>query len=210
MTPEEIIGLINSQLPTNGNNEITADVLRPVLIAMVEQINALVGDASNLPDGSNTVIEAINNIPSSGIQVLTGVANPNDIPPPDFETGDFYLQDGGSPNSRFWQFNSIDWIEILSPENQKKRNLRIVTGNTNVAIDDDVIIYNGANTNDIITLLSVLTTNSRKLKIVNISGFNINTSINYTNLEGSNITLLASNTVVELMSNGTIYYQINN
>lgn len=62
MTPAELITLINTELPTNGNNEITAAVLRPVLTAMVNQINNLVGLEANLPDGSSNVISALNSV----------------------------------------------------------------------------------------------------------------------------------------------------
>ena len=62
MTPSEVITLINTELPTNGNNEITAVVLRPILIAMVEQINDLVGLESNLPDGTTNVISALSTV----------------------------------------------------------------------------------------------------------------------------------------------------
>lgn len=112
MTEAEVITLINEQLPTNGNNEITAAVLRPVLISMVEQINSLVGEPSELPE-DKTVIETINEIQPEGVTVHTGANDPNDTPPADFNVGDFYQQVVTGNTVGFWQFMGEEWINLL-------------------------------------------------------------------------------------------------
>ncbi len=113
MTEAEVIALINSQLPTNGNNEITASILRPVLISMVQQINAVVGDPAELPE-ETTVIQAINSIEPEGLVVLSGTDNPNTTPPPDFNVGDFYNQVQTGSTVGFWQFMGEQWINLLN------------------------------------------------------------------------------------------------
>jgi hypothetical protein len=41
MTLQDILNLINAEIVANGNQEITADVLRPILEAMIQQPNDL-------------------------------------------------------------------------------------------------------------------------------------------------------------------------
>lgn len=113
MTEAQVISLINAQLPTNGNNEITAAILRPVLIAMVQQINSLVGDPEELPE-NKTVIEAINEIEPEGLVVHSGTDDPNVTPPGDFKVGDFYNQVVTGSTIGFWQFMGETWINLLT------------------------------------------------------------------------------------------------
>jgi hypothetical protein len=115
MTEAQIIALINSQIATNGNNEITASVLAPVLIAMVQQINGLVGDPSQLPTGKS-VIEALNDIEPEGVKVIVGENDPNDTPPGDFNVGDFYQQVVAGNTIAFWQFMANEWINLYNPQ----------------------------------------------------------------------------------------------
>ena len=126
MTPAELLTLINNNklLPT-VTSEITADVLRPVLVAMVNQINTLVGDEDNLPSGSTTVIEAINNSTSTGLTIHEGIDDPNDTPPASFDLGIFIIQvNGSSITVGFWQYNGIQWTEILSRQEQKAKECK--------------------------------------------------------------------------------------
>ena len=125
MTEAEVITLINSQLPTNGNNEITAAVLRPVLISATQQINGVVGDPTQLPPGK-TVIEAINDIYPEGVIVHTGANDPNDTPPANFNIGDFYQQVVIGSTVGFWQFMGEQWIDLLA-----QSKLRTDTGDNN-------------------------------------------------------------------------------
>lgn len=58
-----VLALIQAEIVANGNNEITANVLRPVLEAMLEQPNDLVGVLSDLETSENgNIVEAINSI----------------------------------------------------------------------------------------------------------------------------------------------------
>ena len=62
----QVLALIQAEIVANGNNEITANVLRPVLEAMLEQPNDLIGDLGDLEtsDQSN-LVAAINEIIST-------------------------------------------------------------------------------------------------------------------------------------------------
>lgn len=120
MTLAQVLALINQFIIQNGNNEITADVLRPILEEMVQQPNDLVGELNALQttDKSNIVSainEVLNSFTGSDIEVLTGATDPNVTPPLLYGIGDFYIwQDNGLKG--FFQFNGIDWVEIKTAE----------------------------------------------------------------------------------------------
>ena len=114
MSREEIIQLITDIIYPNGNNEITANVLNPVLDVMVNQINDITGDlddlattdTSNLVNAINSVITQFEGIDSNSVKLYSGIDNPNQVPPPDFNIADFYIQEDGEGNPLdLWQFN---------------------------------------------------------------------------------------------------------
>lgn len=118
MTLSEIQDQINDFIVANGNNEITADVLRPILLGIVGQPNELIGDLTNLTtDEQGSLVAAINEINASlanagGITIHTGADTPLVTPPGSYNTGDFYLQEVASVAVSFWQFNGSSWVEI--------------------------------------------------------------------------------------------------
>jgi len=61
-TKQEVIDLVNAVIVANGNNEITANVLNPVLLDIINQINDLTGDLGDLNETAKDLVEAINNI----------------------------------------------------------------------------------------------------------------------------------------------------
>lgn len=67
MDLDEVIALINAEIVANGNQEITADVLRPILLAMLQQPNDLIGDLNDLTTTANdNLVNAINEINAGG------------------------------------------------------------------------------------------------------------------------------------------------
>lgn len=116
MTEQQIIDLINQEIATNGNNEITALVLNPILIAMIEQPNDVIGDLADLDTtDKSSVVDAINEVlvtASSGFNIYTGVDNPNTVPPSGFSIGDWYVL---NDESAIWQYNGSEWV-LLEPE----------------------------------------------------------------------------------------------
>lgn len=209
MTPSELITLINTEIATNGNQDITAEVLRPVLIAMVNQINGLVGDASGLPSGSDTVIEAINNVTGGGLTIHEGTANPNDTPPESYAQGDFYSQKESGNVIAFWQYTGLLWAEIISRREQKLRKVATTAANYAVDVDDDLVVYTGSNVSDLITLQNANASLGKIIILVNSTATSISTST-YKNLSNANATALAANSVLVLQSNGVNWLRINN
>ncbi|MDB9801055.1 hypothetical protein OAB94_01635 [Flavobacteriaceae bacterium] len=62
-TPQDLINQINAAIITNGNNEITAIVLNPILVDMVTQYDDLIGDLSQLlTTDQSSLVNAINEI----------------------------------------------------------------------------------------------------------------------------------------------------
>lgn len=123
MTESQVIALINQWIIANGNNEITADVLRPILLAMVGQPNDVTGDLSDLSTGANTnLVAAINwlNTQMSGITgnyitLHQGNDDPNVTPPSTFSQGDFYLERllDNTP-IQLWQYNIDGWKLVVA------------------------------------------------------------------------------------------------
>lgn len=115
MTEAQVLALIQSVVIANGNNEITANVLRPVLEAMLEQPNDLIGDLGGLQTtDKSTLVAAINeilNTSGSGSVILTGTTDPNVTPPPVVNIGDFYIWDDGGLQG-FYQYNGFNFVLV--------------------------------------------------------------------------------------------------
>ena len=111
MTQAQVIAFIQTWIIANGNEEITADVLRPILEAMVNQPNDLIGDLGTLTTtATGDLVQAINEINANingGLVVHSGTVNPNTTPPSSFNLGDFYLD---TVASLFYQYDSNGWI----------------------------------------------------------------------------------------------------
>lgn len=121
MTEAQIIALINQYIITNGNNEITAAQLNPILLAMLMQPNDKVGDLEDLQTTAQTnIVAAINELvnAASGFAIHAGSADPNVTPPGSFGIGDWYIRNGTS----LYQYNGQTWVLLGS-----------VPGNTVVA-----------------------------------------------------------------------------
>lgn len=115
MTEAEILALINTYIVANGNNEITANILRPILVAMLEQPNDKIGDLTNLDTtDKSSIVNAINEIfgamGSSSFTVHSGTDDPNITPPSSFSIGDWYIRSGTS----LYQYNGSVWVLLKS------------------------------------------------------------------------------------------------
>ena len=114
MTEAQVLALINQFIIANGNNEITANVLRPILVAMLQQPNDKVGELPDLntTDKSNIVAainELINN-GTAGFAIHAGSADPNVTPPASYSIGDWYIRGGNS----LYQYNGQRWVLLTS------------------------------------------------------------------------------------------------
>jgi len=118
-TYAQVISQINTFIVTNHNNEITADVLNPILVLLTDFTNNTIGDLNTLTtDEKDTIVAAINslknnltNIVNNGVQLYTGMGDPNVTPPPTYKPADFYLQiDFDSLPVQLWQFDGFTWV----------------------------------------------------------------------------------------------------
>ena len=114
-----VIIQINTHIIANGNNEITANVLNPVLKVVTDFANSSIGNLGLLTTTSNdNLVEAINslktqfdNLNNNGVQLLTGYDNPNITPPPSFNYADFYMELDSLDDSpiQLWQWSGTEW-----------------------------------------------------------------------------------------------------
>lgn len=119
---------INTFIVSNNNNEITANVLNPVLKVILDFANNNIGDLATLTtDEKNSIVQSINSLKqnfedlvNSGVQLHTGINNPNTTPPATYNYADFYMQlDVDSLPVKLWQWNGFVWTdESTSPEIQ--------------------------------------------------------------------------------------------
>jgi len=123
MTEADVLQLIADFIVANGNNEITADVLRPILEEMVKQPNDYIGDLSQLSTAANdNLVEAINEVNQAiadyGVNFVTlyqGYDNPNVTPPPTYSFGDFYLEKAlDNTPIQLWRYDVTGWVNTLS------------------------------------------------------------------------------------------------
>lgn len=114
MTEAQVLALIQQFIVANGNNEITANVLRPILEEMVKQPNDKIGDLPDLNTADKTnIVAAINeliNNSNSGFEIHAGSADPNVTPPASWSIGDWYIRDGSS----LYQYNGNTWVLLGS------------------------------------------------------------------------------------------------
>src|SRR5690606_19925380 len=112
MSLASVILLINNNIIPNNNNEITADVLRPILIEMLQQPNDLIGMLGNLQtDDKSNLVTAINEIVDdvgamSSVKVLSGDVDPDTIVQQDANPGDLYSQTDALGNQiKIWIYD---------------------------------------------------------------------------------------------------------
>lgn len=213
MTKEQIIQQIQQFIVENGNNEITATVLRPILEGIVDQTNGLTGSLVNLETNDNTnLVAAINEIlqidRNSGITIITGTTDPTINPPAVYEIGHFYkwLIDGSL--AAFYIYNGQEWVLLANPTKATYKNIRKISSADQVKDDDSTIIYRGASA-PTITMPPANEYTQRILKIVNCSTLEMTLTITYYTIspaEGKS--KVAPQTAIELQSDGQIWNQI--
>lgn len=140
MTYAQVIAQIEQFIITNGNNEITAAILNPILKNLAGFANDSIGDLSDLTTSENTnlvsaineINEALGSINAGGIQLYSGTADPNDTPPVIFSTGDFYLQVDGSENPlMLYQYDGTEWATREDQDNiDIRKTFYFETGST--------------------------------------------------------------------------------
>ena len=135
MAYSDVITDINTHIVTNGNEEITAAVLNPVLRDITDFSNDTIGNLSSLTTTVTTnIVAAINSLKSevteivnNGVQLYQGTADPNVTPPSLASTyADFYMQLDISNNPvQLWQFTGTEWSTQSSVYSKAEIDLKI-------------------------------------------------------------------------------------
>lgn len=115
----DVIEQINTYIIANGNNEITANVLNPILTLITDFANNTIGDLStlttdeseNIVAALNSLKENINSISDNGVKLFTGFDDPNTTPPSSYNYADFYMQIDVDDNSPIllYQWDGFIW-----------------------------------------------------------------------------------------------------
>jgi hypothetical protein len=161
-TYAQVIDLINQYIITNGNNEITANILNPVLQFITDFANNTIGDLEDLTtDEQDNIVNAINSIKQNfddlvnkGIQLHTGINNPNEVSPSSYNYADFYMQiDIDNYPVQLWQWDGFTWIKSLSAvEGFPKLQITATAGQTVFPLGTTLlataVFWNGVLLND--------------------------------------------------------------
>lgn len=123
-----VLAQINTYIVANGNNEITANVLNPILDLILDFANNNMGDLDSLTTSEkNSLVESINSLKQElddsvnvGVKLYSGQDDPNTTPPPSYNYADFYMQLDIDDNPlTLWQWNGFDWIDAsLEPSTE--------------------------------------------------------------------------------------------
>lgn len=102
----------------NGTEDITADVLRPLLVGLGNAVKATTGDPSLLNTLSDNLVDAVNEVRAlavnaGGSKRFTGTADPNVTPPIGYALYDYYARYNGGALISAYQYNGYNWIEII-------------------------------------------------------------------------------------------------
>lgn len=149
MTKQEVIQLIQQWIVANGNNEITANVLRPILEAMLLQPNDLIGDLTDLNTTENTsLVAAINeslNSTGASLNLYTGTGLPTETPPPVYTIGDLYVQINEFGTQGLYQWNGFEWVRVTKKLNSAVREVYfgvVPTAGTDTTMQEIVDLVN--------------------------------------------------------------------
>tara|TARA_R110000796_G_scaffold120506_1_gene234646 strand:+ start:19569 stop:20210 length:642 start_codon:yes stop_codon:yes gene_type:complete len=211
-TPADVIQLINDEITDNGANLISAAVLRPVLIEMVNQINGVVGDPLLLSTVDKEIVGSINEVIASMTSTFTlfsGTDDPNTTAPVGATTGDFYSRTAGAVPISYWVLEGLVWLELVDRTvAQSIKTIRNVIISTTVSSEDDTIVYNGTNPADIITIPAANVSVGRIIRVINSSPSSILFSLPYTEYSGAEVSTIPLSDKILIQSNGTNWFKI--
>jgi hypothetical protein len=167
----DAIQQINTYIVANGNNEITANVLNPILKIITDFVNNSIGNLSNLTTAeNNNLVGAINSLITSSennnIQLFTGNDKPINTPPASFNYGDFYMELSFIDNLpvELWQWNGFDWI---------------TNAQSNSDVFNPILVISDGTTNDVILPIGFIVKSVllNKAFLYNISEWNQSSNI---------------------------------
>lgn len=210
-TKQDAINAINNAITDNGNNAITASVLRPVLIYMVEQVNDIIGVPAELSTTTEILVDAINEVSqnATGSQILSGADDPNNTPPANASLGDFYSRTSNGTPISYWVLDGTGWIELVDKKSAQNNNaIRKVAVSSSFNDEDYTIRYQGSNAADVITIPAANASSERVINIINSHVADINTSLPYIDYTGASVTTIPATNKLTLQSDGTDWIKI--
>lgn len=113
------IAQIEAYIIANGTEDITANVLRPLMVALGNAVESVTGDPANLVVTSESnLVQAINAaralaVNAGGPKRFMGSADPNVTPPLGYVLYDYYARYLGVTLLAVYQYNGYNWIEII-------------------------------------------------------------------------------------------------
>lgn len=138
-----VLSQINTYIVANGNNEITANVLNPILQLLLDFANNTIGNLDNLTtDENTTVVAALNSlvqnildITNGSVKLHTGYDDPNVTPPDAYNYADFFMELDIIDDSpiKLWQWNGFEWLdysEVPATESDNVANNSEVSGSS--------------------------------------------------------------------------------
>lgn len=123
----QLIDNINAVIKTNGNEEITGEILNSILNQIVSVFYGITGDKQYLnTETKDNLVDAINELQDllgqiNTIKLLSGTANPNTVPPNggDYEVRDFYMQTSNLGTIALWIYTGVigvEWLNLTAKE----------------------------------------------------------------------------------------------
>lgn len=163
-----VLGQINTYIVTNDNNEITANVLNPILELILDFANNTIGNLEDLTtDENSTVVAALNSlvqnildITNGSVKLHTGYDDPNVTPPASYNYADFFMQLDIIDESpiKLWQWNGFEWLDYSEVPSTNSDN---VQNNSDVA---------GSSVTDALNNLNVLSGLSEQIEFTATGG----------------------------------------
>lgn len=129
-----VLSQINTYIVANGNNDITANVLNPILELILDFANNTIGDLEDLTtDENSTVVAALNSlvqnildITNGSVKLHTGYDDPNVTPPASYNYADFFMQLDPLDESpiKLWQWNGFEWLDYSEVPSTNSDNIQ--------------------------------------------------------------------------------------
>lgn len=148
-----VLSQINTYIVANGNNEITANVLNPILQLILDFANNTIGDLDDLTTDENyTVVAALNSlvqnildITNGSVKLHTGYEDPNITPPSSYNYADFFMELDIIDDSpiKLWQWNGFEWLDYSEVPSTNSDNVQNNSGVSGFSVTDALNTLNG-------------------------------------------------------------------
>lgn len=150
---QQLIDNINAVITTNGNEEITGDILNSILNEMVSVLYGITGDPQYLNTfAKDNLVDAINELDDllgqiNTIKLFSGTQDPNtfDVNGGEYEVRDFYMQTSNLGTIALWIYTGVigvQWLNLTS----KDSDVIFVVNRPTTGIQNKLYIQTSDNT----------------------------------------------------------------